>query len=121
MTHSWIWEQFEDRPDYVRKHMFGCQAVYLSGRIVFCVGCRQPPWSGLLLPVAREHHASLMDDFSFLQPHPVLGKWLYLPDADDRFEYNAQAVLDAIANGDPRLGVIPPVKRRRRAPGSVKP
>jgi hypothetical protein len=87
--------------------MFGSQAIYLCGRLMFCVASKQEPWKGLLCATSREHHESIRRDFPFLIPHPVLGKWLYLSDADDAFEYRAQSVIEAIARGDRRFGVVP--------------
>lgn len=110
--HSWLWEQFEDRPDYIRKSMFGCQAIYLHGRMMFCVAAKQDPWAGLLCITAREHHASLCAEFPYLTPHAVLGKWLYLSDSDDHFESRAQDLLELIGRGDRRLGVVPQPRRR---------
>jgi hypothetical protein len=119
--YTWLWEQFEDRADYIRKHMFGAQAVYLSGRLMFLVSERPEPWGGLICPTEREQHASLLADFPFLSNHPVLGKWLYLTAAGDNFDDDAQQIIEAILRGDKRFGVEPPLKRQklispRRAP-----
>lgn len=103
--HAWLWEQFEDRREYYRKRMFGSQAVYLGDRLMFGVTEKDEPWCGLLCATSREHHPSLLAQFPFLKPHPILGKWLYLSAAADGFEQNAQLIMDAIQSGDPRFGV----------------
>lgn len=111
--HAWLWQRFEDRADYMRKAMFGCQAIYLSGRLMFCVATKVDPWSGLLCATSREHHTSLQAQFPSLVPHAVLGKWLYLSDTHDRFETDAESLLELMDRGDRRLGVVPQPKKRR--------
>lgn len=111
--YSWLWEQFEERGDYARRAMFGCQAVYLSGKLMFAVTDRQEPWNGLLCATDRPHHDALRADFPVLTPHPILGKWLYLSAASDGFEEYAQGIADAIARGDVRFGVEPSARKRR--------
>lgn len=98
--------------------MFGARGIYLRGRLVLVLCARgREPWQGLLVPTERAHHAALHRDHPALAPHPVLGKWLYLPEADDAFEETATALADAAAAEDPRVGVEPSAKsgRGRRA------
>ncbi len=117
MVHSWLWEQFQERADYTRKSMFGCQAIYLRGRLMFCVAARHEPWNGVLIATEREHHPSLVNEFPFLVPHPILGKWLYLSQSDDAFEYRAESLMAAIHGGDARFGVVPKERASRRTGG----
>jgi len=44
-------------------------------------------------------------------PHPVLGKWLYLPARHDDFERLAVDLANRIARGDPRLGIEPKLNK----------
>ena len=46
-------------------------------------------WNGIMFPTEQTHHASLIAEFPGLRPHPVLGKWLYLPAERDDFEASA--------------------------------
>jgi hypothetical protein len=50
-----------------------------------------------------------------LQPHPVLGKWLYSAQAHECFEEVAQQLVQQIMKDDPRIGVEPRVRRRKRS------
>lgn len=118
--HAWLWEPLEGEPGFVLRAMFGAKAVYLDGRIVLCFSTGAEPWRGLLLPTDRTHHAALRADFPDLAVHPVLGKWLYLPEASAAFERTAQALVALVRRRDPRLGVVPPPKKRR-AKISVRP
>lgn len=111
--YAWIWEPLEARPTFLRRAMFGAQAVYLEGQIMLCFCTRAEPWRGLLACTERSHHESLSAEFPALRPHPVLSKWLYLPEASPDFDRTAERLVSLILRHDPRLGVIPPVKRRK--------
>lgn len=127
----WIFEAFDRDPSFMEKRMFGCLAAYLRGRLVMLFtedpGDRSyrgrhysfDLWDGLLLPTERAHHASLIREFPGLRPHPVLGKWLYLPATDENFEMGARDLAEKTAQGDPRLGIDPqisarPARRRKK-------
>jgi len=111
--HAWLWEPLENEPGFVLRAMFGAKAVYLDGKIVLCFSTGDEPWRGLLLPTDRAHHAALRADFPELVVHPVLGKWLYLPEAAASFERTAQTLVTLVRRRDSRLGVVPPAKKRR--------
>jgi len=71
------------------------------------------PWQGVLVPTAREHHAALLQEAGALIVHPVLAKWLYLPESSDAFEEVAQRLVAWALADDPRLGVEPASNSRR--------
>ncbi|OFZ78394.1 MAG: hypothetical protein A2583_13980 [Bdellovibrionales bacterium RIFOXYD1_FULL_53_11] len=71
-------------------------------------------WSGLLVATAHEHHASLQKEFPALKPHTMLRKWLYLPQTHPSFEEAAAAIVDVVRRGDPRIGVEPKPRKRKR-------
>ncbi|MEA2626677.1 MAG: hypothetical protein QOD06_2722, partial [Candidatus Binatota bacterium] len=100
-----------DRPSFVARSMFGCVGCYVDGRLVLVLADRKDPWRGFLLPTEREVHADLLAAYASLRVHPVLGKWLYLPDGDDSFAETADAIVGAIAGGDARFGVEPETPR----------
>ncbi|MNL72857.1 hypothetical protein D3C87_1982360 [compost metagenome] len=62
---------------------------------------------------SQDRHAALLVDIPALLPHPVLGKWLYLPQSDDSFESIAATLADLAVARDPRMGVAPKPKARR--------
>ena len=94
-----------EEPSLLVSTMFGCVACYLHGRLVLGLTDRRPPWRGLLVPTAHEHHAALLADVAGLVVHPVLGKWLYLPESVGCFEESADALVTLARRGDPRVGV----------------
>jgi hypothetical protein len=56
----------------------------------------------------------LVEEFPELKPHPVLPKWLYLPDASDTFERVAERLVALAKRRDPRIGVLPQARTRKR-------
>src|SRR2546428_13950715 len=99
--------------------MFGCWAYYADDRLVWVSAAGRPPWHGILVPTAREHHAELRRAVPGLRVHPVLGKWLHLPARHRGFEAVAGGGARALPPGAapirglawPRPGV-PPGKER---------
>jgi hypothetical protein len=88
--------------------MFGCMGCYLYGRLVLVLAARgREPWNGLLVPTEKKFHQSLRRDHKNLVTHPVLKKWLYLPESHDDFEERTRALVEAILASDPRFGVEP--------------
>jgi hypothetical protein len=107
-------EPVEAEPSFFQKPMFGCQAVYLFGRLILVLAAKEEPWNGLLVCTSREFHSTLICEYPGLQPHPILGKWLYLSQTHDGFDETAQELVLQIVKNDPRIGVEPGVSRRRR-------
>ncbi len=63
---------------------------------------------------SQERQAELIAEFPGLQPHPVLGKWLYLPQTEEDFETLATRLAALALARDPRLGVAPRPRSRRK-------
>jgi hypothetical protein len=100
-------------PTFVTKPMFGMVACYVGGRLVVVLADRREPWQGLLFPTEREFHDELREAFPDLRIHPVLPKWLYLPNGG-RFGAVAPRIIGRIAAGDDRFGVEPDHRRLPR-------
>ncbi len=111
--YEWLWEPLESDPAFVLRSMFGAKAAYLDGKLMLCFCAREEPWRGVLACTGREHHAALQADFPVLTPHPILPKWLYLPEEADTFERAAAALVALARRRDPRLGVMPGSKMKR--------
>ena len=121
--HQWLWEPLQSDPSFLLRPMFGARAAYLDGKLMLCFCAREEPWSGVLVCTERAHHDALCAELAELIPHPILPKWLYLPEAADAFERTA-ARLVALARGrDPRIGIVPQRKKRptRRASPQERP
>jgi hypothetical protein len=111
--HQWLWEPLEREPTFVLRSMFGTKAVYLQGQIMFCFSAGREPWRGMLVATDQTRHAALQAEFHELRPHPILPKWLYLPESSDRFETLAARLVALVRARDPRIGVIPRPKKKR--------
>ena len=115
---QWVVEPLEEEPSFIVKAMFGCRGCYLFGRLVLVLASRgREPWTGLLLPTEKKHHASLRREHHGLVTHPILKKWLYLPESNDEFEERASALVESILTNDSRIGVEPKAKSSK---GSIK-
>ncbi len=115
---AWVVEPLEGEPSLVTRAMFGCRAVYLRGRMVLCLAARADPWRGVLVPTVRAQQTALIGERPALRPHPVLPKWLYLPEAAATFERDAVWLVARIRAGDPRIGIEPGGRSRRRQPAT---
>jgi hypothetical protein len=120
---QWIFEPLEAEPSFFQKAMFGCQAAYLFGKLVLVLAAGPEPWNGLLVCTSREFHSQLLGEYSSLQPHKVLPKWLYVSQTSDAFEETAQRLAQQTLKNDPRIGVGPKSRktkpRKKRRPGTA--
>lgn len=111
----WVAEPLQFDPSYLDKAMFGGRAVHFGGRFVLYLTWKDEPWRGVLVPTEREHQSSLIAEFPALAPHPVLPKWLYLPEAGPAFEADAARLVALIRRLDSRIGVLPGAKAKKPA------
>jgi hypothetical protein len=98
---------------FVTRTTFGCLSCYLHGRLKIVLADGDPPWDGVLVPTAVEHHAALRATVRALHVHPVLRKWLYLPAGSDEFEDDAHRIVELALADDVRVGVEPRPRARR--------
>lgn len=122
----WLFEDLFEHLEFAYKRMFGGLAIYYSGLMVAVLmedpeqkhyknlKFDYPIWNGLLVPTNREHHQSLLNDFPQLVPHPVLGKWLYLPMTDSEYDEVSQLIFQLIRSKDSRLGIVPGLKKSKK-------
>jgi len=111
--YAWLREPLESDPTFVLSAMFGAKSVYLGGKIMLCFCAEEEPWRGVLVCTDRERHAALATEFPELAPHPLLSKWLYLPESAENFERTAAALVALARRRDPRIGVVPQPKKKR--------
>ena len=100
--------------------MFGCKGCYLYGRLVLVLAAREEPWNGLLIPTEKRYHKSLCREHKNLVTHPILKKWLYLPESNEDFEASARALVESILAHDPRIGVESKPKSPRKRSTTCK-
>ncbi len=111
--YAWLWESLESDPGFLLQSMFGGKALYLDGKLMlFFAAKKKENWHGVLVCSKKICHADLINDFSSLVPHPILPKWLYLPDQEEMFEKLATQLVALAAKRDPRIGVLPHPKKK---------
>ena len=111
---QWLWEPLETDPTFVLRPMFGGKSVYLDGKLMLYFSAKTEPWQGLLVCTERDHHSTLLADFPILTPHPILPKWLYLPERSEDFESGAMDIVERIRVGDQRFGVEPKERKGKK-------
>jgi hypothetical protein len=117
--HEWLWEPLEADPTFLLRPMFGGKAAYLDGKLMLYFTAKEEPWRGLLVCTDRAHHESLLAEFPALARHPVLPKWLYLPESSSSFERVAERVVALARRRDPRIGVSPKPKAGRHGTATI--
>ena len=110
----WVVEPLMEEASYIDRAMFGCRGIYLHGRLVLVLCSGEEPWNGLLIATDHEFHDSIRQDFETVIQHPVLKKWMYLPENSEDFESVSSEIVEAIRTGDQRFGVEPKERRSRK-------
>jgi hypothetical protein len=108
----WVVDPIMEEPSYIDRAWFGCRAIYLHGRLMLVLCSGEEPWNGLLIATEQELHDSIRQDFETLVQHPVLKKWLYLPENSEDFESVSAEIVEAVRIGDQRFGVEPRERKR---------
>ncbi|MBF0551544.1 MAG: hypothetical protein HQK60_13525, partial [Deltaproteobacteria bacterium] len=57
---------------------------------------------------------AIVTEFKDIVQHPVLKKWLYLPEDTEDFETVASDIVEALKRNDPRFGVEPKQRKKRK-------
>lgn len=113
-SQSQLFEGFLDQPSFHYKRMFGGLACYYNGLLVAVLMEETgTSWNGFLVPTDRSHHESLKAEIPGLVNHPVLGKWLYAALTDESYESSCDFVLRLIRKSDPRVGIVPGVRKKK--------
>ncbi len=118
---EWLTETVALEPTFTFKAWFGGRSIMLRGKHQLFLTTQGEPWQGVLVCTFHEHHPSLLAQFPSLKKHPVLGKWLYLPESAETFERDALALVHLAKSADPRLGVAPSPRKKRKTTIKVRP
>jgi hypothetical protein len=112
---EWLADWLGDDPGFECRAWFGGRSLMLDGKHRLYLSDQGEPWQGVLVCTSQADHASLLAEFAALQPHPVIRKWLYLPESADTFEHDAKRLVTLARARDPRIGVAPTPRKKRRA------
>lgn len=126
---SWIEDALPE--GFVRKPMFGGYAYYIDERLILTIfespgdrtykdiTCDFDIWDGCLFPADRDKHAQILALYPILVNHPVLPKWLYLPQQTEGFEDLATKIIRQIPRRIDIFGTYPKPKSKK-TPNLVK-
>jgi len=117
---QWLAEPLAGEATFELKSWFGGRTVMLDGKHHLFLTTQGEPWQGVLVCTSHDQQASLRAEFPSLQPHPVLKKWLYLPETADVFERDAKRLVQLVRQRDPRLGVAPSPKKKRQTVKKIR-
>ena len=112
---EWLADPLRDEPSFVLKSWFGGRTLMLHGLHTLFLTTQGEPWQGVLVCTFHEHQPSLLADFPALRQHPVLKKWLYLPESAETFERDARRLVQLARTRDPRIGIPPSPKKKKAA------
>lgn len=119
-TLDWVEELLPQ--DYFRKKMFGGFAYYHNEKLLLLIFESEGHteyrgthydfeiWNGCMFPVEKEHQHSVLKQFSFLIQHPILPKWLYIPQNTEDFEFHVQSIMKELRKENPLFGTFPKTK-----------
>lgn len=117
---EWLLDPARDDPGFESKSWFGGRTLTLDGKHRLFLTTQGEPWQGVLVCTFHEHQSSLLAEFPALRRHPVLGKWLYLPESAETFERDAKRLVQLARDRDPRLGVAPSARKKKRAAKPIR-
>jgi hypothetical protein len=117
---EWLAEPLHDEPSFILKSWFGGRTLMLHGLHTLFLTAQGEPWQGVLVCTFHEHQPSLLAEFPALRQHPVLKKWLYLPEAAATFEHDARRLVQLARARDPRIGIPPSTKKKKSAARPVR-
>lgn len=115
---EWLLEPALDDPGFETRAWFGGRTLTLDGKHRLFLTTQGEPWQGVLVCTFHEHQASLLAEFPTLRQHPILKKWLYLPESCETFERDAKSLVRRALARDPRIGIEPSARRKKRAAGA---
>jgi hypothetical protein len=90
---EWLAEPVQLEPTFVFKSWFGGRSIMLHGKHQLFLTTQGEPWQGVLVCTFHEHQPSLLAEIPALRQHPILGKWLYLPESTETFERDARRLV----------------------------
>ncbi len=120
-----FFEELSDDDSFYFKKFFGGLSIYVYGKMVAFL-CEQPDkktfrgkkfkvavWDGCLIPSVREDHNQLLKLIKGTCVHPVISKWLYLPQKSEHFENSMIQLAELIQRKNKLIGIEPEIKIKK--------
>lgn len=122
-----FFEELAAKDSYYCRKFFGGLSIYVFGKMVAFL-CEHPGdkewrgkkfkneiWNGCLIPSRREHHESLLIKIKGTIVHPVITKWLYIPQSSKYFESSMFQLVEMIQKKNELIGVEPEIKSKKKS------
>lgn len=122
-----FFEDFESQDSFFVKKFFGGLSIYVFGRMVAFL-CDHPGdkewrgkkfkteiWNGCLIPSNREHHKLILKKIKGTLVHPVITKWIYLPQSSPYFENSMFRIIELIKTKSELVGIEPEIKPSKKS------
>ena len=97
--------------------MFGVDAYYLEGRMLFALREKetQPQDNGIWIATTKQHHQKLRHQFKSIKPieEHRIKSWLMLDSQHDAFEADAFYLAELIIKRSELIGTTPKAKKRK--------
>jgi hypothetical protein len=126
-----FFEELSSDDSFFVKKFFRGLSIYFCGRAVAYLSNRPGDrsfrgkdyrieiWNGCLIPTHRERHAELLRSIKGSVIHPVIEKWIYLPQNSEHFEDSMVQLVNMIKNKGLLIGIeadLKPKKARSTKP-----
>lgn len=122
-----FFEELSSKDSFYYKKFFGGLSIYVYGRMVAFLSEHPGDkewrgkkfatdiWNGCLIPSSREHHDSLLKTIKGTVVHPVIEKWLYLPQDSKHFEASMIHLVELVRRKNPLVGIEPEIKNPKKS------
>lgn len=128
-----FFEELESKDSFYFKKLFGGLSIYVFGRMVAFLSehpgdsewrgkkFKNEIWNGCLIPSHRDFHNDLLKLLKGTSIHPVITKWLYLPQSSANFEDSMFKLVELIKMRNELVGIVPNVRSKtKKAKTKVK-
>jgi hypothetical protein len=120
-----FFEDLSEQESFYFKKFFRGLSIYVFGKVVACLSDRPEDrtfrrkkykfdiWNGCLIPTNREHHLELLKQIKGTLVHPVITKWLYLPQSSEHFESSMIQLVEMIKRRNILIGIEPELRSKK--------
>jgi hypothetical protein len=127
-----FFEDLADHETFYFKKFFGGLSIYVFGKMVAFLSehpgdksfrgkkFKMDVWNGCLIPSVRENHSELIKILKGTVIHPVIEKWLYLPQESEHFEDSMVQLVEMIQRKNKLVGIEPELKSKKKKTVKVR-
>lgn len=120
-----FFEDLSQEDSFYLKRFFRGLSIFVFGKAVAYLSNRPSDksfrgkqykfdiWNGCLIPTSREHHFELLKRVKGTLVHPVITKWLYLPQSSEHFEDSMIQLVEMIKRRSILIGIEPELKPKK--------